>query len=121
VESGEVDVDLQTSLDSCFGIEHRVVGIGDRLDDREPEPDPIGGGASVSLESLEGLKETGQLAARDHRARVRDREAGTSRGGVRVNLDVAARNVVTDGIHDQVCDEPVDQPRVAAGAGRLEC
>ena len=41
-----------------------VVGGGDRLYDREAEPEPVGGRVWVRAESLEGLEEAGELPGR---------------------------------------------------------
>ncbi len=98
-----------------------VVGFGDRLHDGEPEPGPVGRGACLRSESLERLEQAGELTGRNQRAGVCDREGGASCDGGRGDVDLAARNVVTDGVIDEVRDEAFDQLRVAGCSGGLEC
>ena len=43
----EADLEFQAAAGSGFCVEDGVVGVGDRLHDREPEPDPVGKGAFV--------------------------------------------------------------------------
>ena len=58
--------------------ERRVVGVGDRLDDREPEAQPGVAVAGPALESLERLDEYGHPIRCDHRAAVRHLELGVA-------------------------------------------
>jgi hypothetical protein len=106
-------------------VDDGVVGVGDRLHEREPEPDPdpdpVGSGTLVGAVSLERFEQAGELAGRDHGSGVRDREDGVAGGGVGGEVESACGGVVTDGVLDQVRDEPLDQQGLAGGAGGLEC
>jgi len=101
-------------------VDPGVVPVGDRLDDGKTETAAVSGGALVRAQALEGLEQAVELAGRDHGAGVRDREDGAARGGVRGDLESASRNVVPDGIFDQVRHEALEQFRVAERDGGLE-
>ena len=60
----EAELDYEAAAGSGLCDDGGVVGVGDRLHDREAEPDPVGRGACVRAESLEGLEEAGELAGR---------------------------------------------------------
>jgi len=70
---GEGDLDCEAPADSGLCVDSRVVGVGDRVHDREAEPSPVGAGAGVRPESLERLEQAGELAGGNHRSGVRDR------------------------------------------------
>jgi len=101
-------------------MDRGVVAVGDRLDDGQTDTGAVSGGAGVRAKALEGLEQAVQLACRDHRAGVRDREHGAARGGVRGDLEPAAGDVVADGVFDQVRHEALDQFRAPEGGGGLE-
>ena len=85
-----------------------------------PSPTPSAAGPAWSCSRWNGWNRRCELAGRDHRSGVRDREGGASCGGVRDDVEPAARDVVTDGVRDQVRDEALDQLRVAGRSGGLE-
>ena len=97
------------------------MGVGDRLHDREAEADPVGGrrlrdevsrwnGWNRRWISPAGI--TGPVFAIVKMARP---------AAVYVSdVEPAAREVVADGVRDQVRDEALDQLRVAGCSGRLE-
>ena len=94
--------------------------ICDRTDDGEAEADTFAPGPAVRVESMEGLEQAPDLAARDRGAAVRHRENGSSRRGVGCDLDPAAGDVVPDRVRHQVGDETLDQVVVAGSLRRLE-
>ena len=55
----EVDFDSEAAAGSGVCGDGGIVGVGDRLHDREAEPDPVRGGVCVRAESLEGLEQGG--------------------------------------------------------------
>jgi len=116
----EPDLDSQAAAGSGFGVDRGAVGVGDRLHDREPEPDPFDRGASVGVASLEGLEDAGELAGRYHGSGVRDREPGTASDGVCGGVESASGCVVTDGVLYQVRYEPLDQQWVTGCSGGFE-
>ena len=116
----EADLDSESAPGSGFCVDHGIVGVGDSLHDREPEPDPIGRGAFLRAASLEGLEEPGEFAGRDHGPGVRDHDGRVAGGGVRGDVEPASWHVVTDGVLYQVRDEALDQQRVAGCSGGLE-
>jgi hypothetical protein len=120
VESGEGHVDSEASAGSGVCRDSGLMSGRDRLHDRESEPGPVSGGSCVWAESLERLEQSLELAGRDHRSGVRDREGGASSGGVRDDVEPAVGDVVADGIRDQVRHEALDELRVAGRSGRLE-
>jgi hypothetical protein len=69
---------------------------------------------------VEGSEQAVDLARWDDGAGVRDREDGAAGRGVGGEVDSALRNVVADGVFDQVCHEALDQFWVAERDGRLE-
>ena len=98
-----------------------VVGVGYRLHDREAQPEALGVAGAVGGERLERPEQPLELAERDGRAAVVDGDDGP------VVADFGARasmwpcgDVVAGGVADQVGDEPLDEPRVAARLCRLE-
>jgi hypothetical protein len=120
VESGESHVDSQAAAGWGLGGDGGVVRVGDRLHDREAEPDSVRSLAWTSAESLEGLEEAGELAGGDHGSGVRDREPGASSDGVRGDFEPAVPDVVIGGVGDQIRDEALEKLRVAADPGRFE-
>ena len=95
-----------------------VVGVGDRLDDGEAETEAVSVVGAAGVESLERLEDPLELARRDRRAGVRDGEDGATVAGVGCELDVAAVDVVVDGVAEEVGDEPLDEARVAGRVRR---
>jgi hypothetical protein len=81
------------------------VGGGDRLHDGQPEADSLAVAGAVDGGSLEGLQEPLDFAGRHRWSGVGDDEHSMPRSGVSDHLDVAAPDVVTDRVVDQVADE----------------
>jgi L-lactate dehydrogenase complex protein LldG len=114
VQSGEADVDLETTAASDSRRDAGVVHVGDRLDDREPEPDATGG------ESLKRFEETLELAGRNQRTGVGDGKNSASGLGAGSDLEPAAGEVVPDRVRNEVGGESLEQLRVAARPRGLE-
>ena len=74
----------------------------------------------MGCEPLEGLEETLELAGRDQRAGVGDRENSTSRLGASCDLEPSTDDVVADRVRYEVGGEPLEEGWVAAYLGRLE-
>jgi hypothetical protein len=75
---GEADVDLDAAAGPGSHGHQGAVCVGDRLHDREAEPDTPRGVCGMACEALEGLEETLKFAGRDQRTGVGDGENGTS-------------------------------------------
>ena len=87
--------------------------IGDSLGDRESKPDSAGRARVLPGELLERLEQSRQLAPRNRRTGVRDREQRFRSGSSCRNLDPAGDGVVPNCVPEKVVDEALDQSRVA--------
>jgi hypothetical protein len=94
------------------------VGGGDSPDDGQPEAVPVGPGRARA-QAPERLEQAIGLSGLDHRPGVGDRQNGAGAAGRRGDLDVSPRQVVPDGVLDQVARQLLNQERVAVeGSGQ---
>src|SRR3954471_771985 len=115
---GERDPDDEPAGRPGAQLDRAAVRLGDRAHDREPEPDAVAPRAAV--QALEGLEQRRQRVGRDHVPVVADLDGAEARRAGGVDLDRAALPVVPHGILDEVRDEALEQPPVAADGGRVE-
>ena len=66
----EADQDREAAAGGELGGDRRVVGVGDRLHDREPEAEPVGGGWCASRRGAGRARTAGRGPRRDRRAAV---------------------------------------------------
>jgi hypothetical protein len=90
-----------------------MVRVGDRLDDREPQPMAAVVAGAGPAQPLEGRKEPADLLGRDGGAGVGDRREGVPVAGAGGDLDASESAVVADRVVDQVGDQALEQPLVA--------
>jgi hypothetical protein len=96
------------------------VGVGDRLDDRQPEPRAVRLACAVGRKALERPGEAVDRTGVDDGAGVGDRQNGDVAASPRGHIDPAGVRVVGKGIVGQVRDETLDQARIVgalAGIG----
>ncbi len=83
---------------------------GDGCDDGQPEPETaMGRPVTQPLERLEDASDVGRV---DDRPGISHGQLAAAAHGAGANPDLAARQVVPDGVVDQVRDEPFGQHRI---------
>ena len=103
------------------GGEGGAVGVGDGADDGQAESVSLAGPGPLGAESPEWLEQVFQRIGRDWGAGVADRDGGACGGLCGGYLDLAAGQVVPDGVVDEVADQAFGQARVAGGGCGREC
>jgi hypothetical protein len=96
------------------------VSGGDSSDDGQAEAVAAVTAGWARAEPLEGLEQTADLGRRDGLPGVGHRQDGVTVAGPGGDLYVPARDVVLDGVVDQIGHELLDQERVAVEDGRLD-
>src|ERR1039458_3641654 len=99
---GEPKFDLQPSVDAGVDLERRVVGGGDRGDDRQSEADPVVVADPVWGEALEWLQQPIDLVCGYGGSRVGDLERGLAGYGLDPQAHPPVLAVVTQRILQQV-------------------
>src|SRR4051794_33256950 len=99
-------------------LDRAAVGLRHGTDDREPEAHAVAAGTAV--EALEGLEQRRNGRGRHDLAGVAHLDGAAAGDAPGAALTQPAVAVVADGVLDEVRDEPVEQPAVAADRGGLE-
>ena len=116
----EGDSGVDTSRVGGMEGEASVVGGGDGLDNGEAQAESVVVACPIAGDSLEGLEETVDLVRGQGRAGVGDSERGESVTVLYGHPYTPAGIVVTQGVVDEVRNEPFDELGVAGDGGRAE-
>ena len=93
-----------------------MVGVDDRGDDGQSEPD-ASAVADSSLQAREGFEQGRHCRLRHERPAVGDGDVRRVVVGARYDSYRASGEVVADGVVEQVGDEALEQDPVAEGGG----
>jgi hypothetical protein len=105
---GEGDLDRQAAAGAGSRADGGRVTSGDRRRDGQPEAVPAIAPGGARPEPLEGLEQPVDLVIRDDLTGVAHRQHSARVAGLGGDLDVAAGDVVPDGVVDQVHGELLD-------------
>ena len=95
--------------------------VGDRGDDREADAVPFEIAVAALVRSApEGLEQLADVLGRNRWAAVGDAQGRGAGARLGAEVDPAAAQVVADGVVEEVRDQPLDEPRVAARRRGLE-
>lgn len=101
---GEGDVNGQATAGRSLGSDGGAVGGGDGADDGQADAMAVAVVCAPCVEPLEGLEQPVDLAGRDYRPSAGNRQDSAAVAGSGGDLDGPARDVVADGVVDQVGD-----------------